>query len=210
MRGKPVVAFDIDGTMSDYHAHFLRFAQEWYGRPMPDPSENTDGVPLYQWMRTSRAKYRQCKLAFRQGGLKRSMPCYEGISELTHDLRKRGCEVWICTTRPYLHLSNIDPDTREWLRRNHVQYDNVLYGAHKYRDLVKEVKPENVVGVVDDLPEMTRQALALGLRPVILREQPYNQKASLFDDFTHACDTVQGIRSVLMESLDNWKVSRNG
>jgi len=183
LKQKPVVALDIDGTSGDYHGHFLRFAEGYYGRSMPDPSDNTDGVPLYQWMGTSKAKYRQCKLAFRQGGMKRSMPCFDGMSELTRALRKCGCEVWICTTRPYLRLDNVDPDTREWLRRNKLQYDAVLYGENKYRLLSKHVGAANVVAVVDDLPEMTRQAIAAGLFPVLLRDQPYNRNALAVTDF---------------------------
>jgi FMN phosphatase YigB (HAD superfamily) len=170
---KPVVALDIDGTLGDYHGHFLRFAEQWYGRAMPNPSEVTGGVPLYKWMRTSKDTYRQCKLAYRQGGLKRSMPAYEGASELTHAIRKDGAEVWIATTRPYLRLDNIDPDTRHWLRRNKIQFDGVLYGEHKYRDLKRILGPR-VLFVVDDLPEMIDQALSLGMR-AMLRRQPYNE-----------------------------------
>ena len=171
---KPVVALDIDGTLSDYHGWFTRFAELWTGREMPSPHENTDGVPLYKWLGMSKANYRQCKLAYRQGGMKRSMPCYAGASELTRAVRKAGCEVWICTTRPYLRLDNIDPDTRHWLRRNRIQYDGVIFGDHKYRDLVKLVGAKQVVLVVDDLPEMYEQAQTLGL-PVALRDQPYNR-----------------------------------
>jgi FMN phosphatase YigB (HAD superfamily) len=170
---KPVVALDIDGTLGDYHGHFTRFAEQWCGRAMPDPSLNTDGVPLYKWLGMSKATYRQCKLAYRQGGLKRSMPAYDGASELTRTLRKEGAEVWIATTRPYLRLDNIDPDTRHWLRRNKIQFDGVLFGEHKYRDL-NRILGERVLFVVDDLPEMIEQALGLGMR-AMLRRQPYNE-----------------------------------
>lgn len=173
MSDRKVVALDIDGTMGDYHGHFLRFAEMWYGRKMPDPSLNTDGVPLYKWMSTSKATYRQCKLAYRQGGMKRSMPVDPAASELSRYLRGRGVEVWICTTRPYLRLDNIDPDTRHWLRRNKIQYDGVLYGEHKYRTLAKTVGKDNILFVVDDLPEMILQARDVGL-PRFIRTRPYN------------------------------------
>jgi hypothetical protein len=170
----PVVAIDIDGTLGDYHGHFLRFAQDWYGREMPNPAEINPGLPLHKFMRTSKATYRQCKLAYRQGGLKRSMPAYPGAAELCKAIRGTGAELWICTTRPYLRLDNIDPDTRHWLRRNHIQYDAVIYGEHKYRDLVKCVGKDRVVGILDDLPEMCEQAGQLGLN-VLMRDQPYNK-----------------------------------
>jgi hypothetical protein len=171
---KPVVALDIDGTLGDYHGHFLRFAEQWVGRAMPTPEDINPGLPLHKHMRISKATYRSCKLAYRQGGLKRSMPCYPGARELTVDIRKAGAEVWIATTRPYLRLDNIDPDTRHWLRRNKIQHDAVIYGEHKYRDLVRNVGVNRVVAVMDDLPEMIEQALGRTLRS-FLRDQPYNR-----------------------------------
>lgn len=170
----PVVAIDVDGTIGDYHAHFLRFAADWYGRDMPDPSDINPGLPLHKFMRTSKATYRQCKLAYRQGGLKRSMPAYPGASDLTTMVRKAGAELWITTTRPYLRLDNIDPDTRHWLRRHGIQYDAVIYGERKYRDLARIVGADRVAAVLDDLPEQVAVADSLGL-PTILRDQPYNR-----------------------------------
>jgi hypothetical protein len=108
------------------------------------------------------------KLGYRQSGLKRGMPCFPGATELCSKLRRAGAEIWICTTRPYLRLDNIDPDTREWLRRNKIQYDGVLYGANKYRQLRDIVGGERIVGVLDDLPEMVAAAAGLGLRPVLI------------------------------------------
>src|SRR6478609_7554511 len=112
----PVVALDIDGTMGAYHAHFIRFAQAWTGKEMPSEYEPTGGVPLYKYLGISKATYRRIKLAYRQGGLKRSMPVYEGMGEFTRFVRKHGCQLWIATTRPYLSLDNIEPDTKHWLR----------------------------------------------------------------------------------------------
>lgn len=171
----PVVALDIDGTLGDYHGHFLKFAEGWLGKELPSPVSNTDGVPLYKLMGVSRTTYRQCKLAYRQGGMKRSMPVYSYARELTRVIRKNGCQVWICTTRPFLRLDNIDPDTRHWLeKRACVQYDGVLFGEHKYRDLRKIVGADRVIMVVDDLPELLDQAASQGMYGV-LRDQPYNR-----------------------------------
>lgn len=171
---RPVVALDIDGTLGDYHGHFLSFAQSWYGRDMPKPQSINPGLPLHKFMGTSKATYRQCKLAYRQGGLERSMPAYPGADEMTRQIRKAGAEIWLCTTRPYLKMDTQSPNTIHWLRRNHIQYDHMLAGPHKYRDLVKQVGKERIVCIVDDLPEMCDQANKLGLR-AILRDQPYNK-----------------------------------
>lgn len=199
--GKPIVALDIDGTLGDYHGHFLRFAEGWVGRAMPAPSEVNNGLPLYRHMGVSKATYRQCKLAYRQGGLKRSMPAYPGASELSRALRRAGAEVWICTTRPYLRLDNIDPDTRHWLRRNRIQYDAVLWGEHKYRDLVKSVGLRRVVAVVDDLPQLAEQAQGVGIECVYVRDQPYNRYSEghvKVEDLDHA-------QAAILSDIKRWK-----
>ena len=108
---------------------------------MPKQDEINPGMRLHKFMGVTLRDYRECKLAYRQGGLKRFMPCYPGASELATALRRRGAEVWICTTRPYLRLDSIDPDTREWLRRNKIKYDAILYGDDKYRELKRQAGP---------------------------------------------------------------------
>jgi hypothetical protein len=133
--------------------------------------------------------YRACKLAFRQGGMHRSMPVYPGADKMVRSYRSAGAEVWLCTTRPYLRLDGIHPDTRHWLRRNKIQYDGLLFGPNKYRDLARNVDPARVIAVLDDLVEMLEQAESVGF-PVYLRDQPYNRYIEKYPrvlDFVHDC-----------------------
>lgn len=191
----PVVAIDIDGTLGDYHGHFLRFAADWYGREMPDAQQINPGLPLHKFMRTSKSTYRACKLAYRQGGLERSMPVYDGANELCRQIRATGTELWLCTTRPYLKLDSQSPNTTHWLRRNHIQFDHMLSGPNKYRDLVKQVGKNLIVAVLDDLPEMIYQASDLGLWTMI-RDQPYNKHVNWH---YRAMDLHQARRTILQE-----------
>jgi len=189
---KPVVALDIDGTLGDHHGHFQQFAENYVARflgpdvhvnnseccyagwcvpgdepPVDNPRERYPyDIEFSDWLGMSKDVYRETKLAYRQGGMKRRMPVHEGASELVKNLRNAGAEVWLCTTRPYLRLDNIDPDTREWLRRHDIGYDGLIYGEDKYHQLAEIVGPERVVGVLDDLPEMFDEAAALGLWPI--------------------------------------------
>jgi FMN phosphatase YigB (HAD superfamily) len=203
---KPVVALDIDGTLAQYHAWFLQFAELYLGRPMPAYEGMADAgeTSLWRWMRVSKATYREVKLAYRQGGMKRSMPVYEGACELTRALRKHGAEVWICTTRPYLRLDNIDPDTRHWMRRNGIQFDGVLYGEHKYRTLAKIVGIERIVTVLDDLPELCGQAKRAGIKPMLI-QRPHN----MTDDSMQyqAVTSLGGAQFWIIEAIKEW---RNG
>lgn len=215
--GRPVVSVDIDGTLADYHQWFLRFAAEYLGREMPDPTEINPGLPLWKHMRISRRVYRETKLAYRQGGLKRSMPCLPGAGEVLRRIRRQA-EVWICTTRPYLRLDNIDPDTREWLRRNKIPYDALLFDPtdsdRKYDELVRQAG-DRVACVVEDLPEQAIIAGVLGLHPILLRDQPYNQDTH--DGVPgklhgwpaiHRWQTAEQLQSLMEETIDAWKQRR--
>lgn len=165
MRTKPVFGLDIDGTLAEYHLHFLRFARGWLGKPV---EMHYDGqVPLYRHLHISKTTYRQIKLSYRMGGLKRSMPAIPWAAPLTRTLRSWGAEVWVCTTRPYLSHDNIDSDTRHWLRRHRFACQGIIWGEHKYRELARTVGSGRVVAVLDDLPEMCDQAAALNMSPVL-------------------------------------------
>jgi hypothetical protein len=173
---RPVIAIDIDGTLGYYHEHFLAFAQNWLQRDLPDTWRDGE-CPFWRLLGTSKATYRQIKLCYRQGGLKRSMPVVPGATELTRAVRQAGAEVWLCTTRPYLRLDNIDPDTRFWLRSNGIQYDGVLFGENKYRDLATMVGSGRVVAVLDDEPEQVERAEKL-LLPAHIIDREYNRSAN--------------------------------
>jgi phosphoglycolate phosphatase-like HAD superfamily hydrolase len=210
--GKPVVALDIDGTLGDYHSNFLTFAALYFNRQGDwSTGEDNPGLRLWEWMGISQRDYRDAKLAYRQGGWKRWMPCYEGASQLTHEIRATGAEVWLCTTRPYLRLDNVDPDTREWLRRNRIQYDALLFDpAHeedgtKYDELARQAKPR-VAALVDDLPEMIEAAYKAGLcgfpaHGPILRDQPYNRH---YENWRRS-ESCEEIWIRVKHDIDRWK-----
>lgn len=169
---RPVVALDIDGTLGNWHNDFLGFAWRWlYGRAkIPDDHWFMyDGVPLNHHMGITKEQYRAVKLAYRQSGLKRDMQAFPGAYDLINAVREAGAEVWVCTTRPYLRLDNIDPDTREWLERNQLEVDGVIFGERKYRDLCELVGSERVIGILDDLPEMVREAQAQRLDATLIQ-----------------------------------------
>jgi hypothetical protein len=158
---RPVVAVDIDGTLGDYHRHFTDFAGRYMGRGVG--REYTGDRPFNEALGIDKQTYRQIKLAYRQGGMKRSMPVYPQAIWFMDQLRAMDVELWIATTRPYLRLDNIDPDTREWMRRHGIVADGILYDEDKYERLVELVDPERILVVVDDLLEQCQMADKLGL-----------------------------------------------
>lgn len=159
---KPVVAIDIDGTMGDYHEHLLHFAVNYFGKSGGDWWGYSGHGKFSEWfMQAFDVDYRSwwdCKLAYRQGGMKRSMPPFPSMTRFARDAAVMGCEVWVTTTRPFLRMDNIDPDTREWLRRNNVPYTGLIYDEDKYEALAERIDKSRVIAVYEDLIEMYTSA----------------------------------------------------
>jgi hypothetical protein len=196
---RPVVALDIDGTLGYYHEHFLAFAAQWLQRDDIPPIWRFGSQPFWRLLGTSKTTYRQIKLCYRQGGLKRSMPLMAWAPELTRGVRAAGAEVWVCTTRPYLRLDNIDPDTRFWLRNNGIQYDGVLFGENKYRDLTAMVGSHRVVAVLDDEPEQVVRAQKLEL-PTRIIDRSYNKHVDAL-----RCGSLLHAEREFTEMIANWR-----
>lgn len=162
----PVVAIDIDGTLANYYAHFHWFAELYLQEPLQEDWSETS--EFSEALKLDKEVYRDIKLAYRQGGMKRSIPPIDnGVADLVKSVRSAGIQVWICTTRPWLRLDNIDPDTRFWLERNVGRVDGLIFGEDKYLDLIDIVGKERILGLVDDLPENILRGHELGLNTMI-------------------------------------------
>jgi hypothetical protein len=214
---RPVVAFDIDGTMADYHSHLVEFIINYTGMepgpavPWPGSTADRIGGDFGDWVcfafGLDRRVYRDIKLAFRQGGQKRFMPVYPGAAAVASAAVEEGAEVWVTTSRPYLRLDNIDPDTREWLRRAEVAWDYMVYGEDKYKRLGELVDPERVVLVLEDLPEMYDQASqAFGREVPLLRQNAWNKGA---EAGRTTVDDLLDARAVLVQRVQDWNKSHN-
>ena len=201
---KPIVALDIDGTLGDYHGHFINFAQGYFGMMLPRHEEYDGSQPFWKFLGLDLRDYRDAKLAYRQGGLKRTIPMYHYADRLAADLRASGAELWIATTRPYNRMDNIDPDTQEWLRRNRIPYDHLIYGDTKYDQLSEMVDPARVVATLDDLPEHYEVAERLGLNP-ILRENHHNRAWREGEGLgAHVVDSLQRAAGLLVARVHGW------
>lgn len=204
---RPVVAVDIDGTLGDYHGHFLVFANSYLDKTIIGNPINYDGRDSFkEWFclkyGVTERDWHDVKLAYRQGGMKRSMPIFDGARALCWSARDAGAELWVTTTRPYLSLDNIVPDTVEWLRRNEIEYDGMLFDEDKYQQLAERVDPGRVVAVVDDLPEQLRAAAA-ALNPAapLLVRGDYNRGATYYGIST----TLEAACDIVLDRIATWK-----
>lgn len=202
---KPVVAIDIDGTLGDYHAHFLAFASAYLGAPAEEGYQGGESFRVWfcREYQVRENTWHDIKLAYRQGAQKRSMPMYHYADFLVNALREEA-EVWLTTTRPYLRLDNVDPDTRAWLRRSRIAYDALLYDEDKYGVLARSVEPERVVAVLDDLPEQYEAAqLEFGEAIPILRKTRWNAGVSK----SWSVKNLEEAYTRILPRVKNWRES---
>ena len=163
----PVVGLDVDGTLADYYEHMRWFAELYLQRPVRIDWDFAPTAEFSDALQLDKKTYRDIKLAYRQGGMKRSIPVLDDRGVMVRSIRAAGIQVWITTTRPWQRVDNIDPDTQFWLNRNLGRVDGVIYGEEKYMDLVDIVGKERILGVVDDLPENVVSAMSLGLKAAL-------------------------------------------
>lgn len=180
----PIVAMDIDGTLGDYHRQLIEFAMNYTGIKIPEAEWYRGDMRMKHWamgvFQIDERSWKDLKLAYRQGSMKRSMPVFDGAAELCGAIIDAGAELWLTTTRPYMRLDNVDPDTRHWLERQQIQYDGLLYDENKYEKLAELVDPDRVVAVVDDLPEQVMEARRVFNTDVpIHRRSQFNQSAGM-------------------------------
>ena len=203
---KPVVAIDIDGTLGDFHGHFEKFLNQYLAVPQT-LTRYKGSISYKEWAQIqygiSEKTWHDIKLAYRQGGLKRSMPMYYYASALTR-LVIEHAELWITTTRPYLRLDNVDPDTRFWLSYNAIRYDGLVYDEDKYQRLREIVGPDRVVAVLDDLVEECIAAnRVFGPGTAILRINEYNTLSGIHH-IKPRVESLPDIGRIIMNRIEHW------
>lgn len=202
----PVVAIDIDGTLGGYHEHFTWFSELYLQKQLNYGTPYNGSMPFNEWLGMDKGLYRQVKLAYRQGGMKRSMPISKGAVEMMRCLQGRA-EIWITTTRPYQRLDNIDPDTRFWLDYHGLKFDGILYDEDKYQKLADIVDKERVVGVLDDLAEQHDAASRVfGSHVPIQIRRPHNACTLR----TPRAATLTTAANMLNLRIDRWNRRNNG
>lgn len=210
---RPIVATDIDGTTADYYYQFFNFAASWLGVTEPDHQyhwiqDYHGDVSIAEFMGLDKRTYRQVKLAYRQGGMKRSMPLMPQADALFNLLRELDVEMWVTTTRPYLQTGNVDEDTREWLTRNNLPYDYIVYDDRKYQRLSEQVDPARVVAVLDDQHDDWMDAANLNLHPIMVRTRynyldPGMRSIGMLDK----ADGLQEAMTMLTNRVTAWRDS---
>jgi hypothetical protein len=193
--------------MGDYHSHFLKFASEYLG--YLGWRDDYDGSQSFKtWFcsafNTDIHTFRDIKLAYRQGAQKRSMPVRTWSRSAIQMLREAGAEIWITTTRPYMRLDNVDPDTRFWLQRHGLKFDYLLYDEHKYVALADRMESDRVCAVLDDQnDDLLEASRCFGYDACVLYATDWNVA---HHRQWHSA-SAQNVCSLLLDKVEEWSTN---
>jgi hypothetical protein len=203
----PVVVWDVDGTLANYHEHLAWFVALYWnlGEAAYLRGTHWDGLGNFEdVLGITQLQYREAKLAFRQGGQKRTMPIYQdGGIRTVIGMSHGGCDTWYATSRPWARLDAVDPDTRFWLEKHGLPLSGILYDEDdKYGKLISDhLDPARIIGVVEDLPEQYDRGVELGL-PMIQVARPHNRGEGV--KRPNRVD-MRDVAGQLQENLRKWK-----
>lgn len=164
VQGDRVVGVDIDGVLNTYPDCFV----QWVRRTWPTSTDLPQDSTLADLhLRLGASTMMAVKTAYRESGAKMDQPVREGAKDLLDGLRAHGFSVVLLSRRPYWRHYRIFADTLEWLQRNNLQHEAILFHPQKHVKIL-ETFP-NMVAMVDDEVEVCRAVQAAGVPTVLVR-----------------------------------------
>jgi phosphoglycolate phosphatase-like HAD superfamily hydrolase len=167
----PVVAVDIDGVLNDYPRSFLRWVEKRPGMLGVRPGLRTSGWATLRELRddVGPRKFLELKDSYRESGAKRDQGVRPGAKELLDGLRSNGLPVVLLSKRPYWRFYRIYADTLEWLERNGLFADAVLFHPEKHRQILESFP--KLLAMIEDDPRVAEEVRAAGYDVVLVRSE---------------------------------------
>ena len=164
-KDKKIVGIDIDGVLGEYHEWFLKYTDNEFGLKYKtiDELKKAIGTKNYEYI----------KSMYRQSGVKAGMPARPGASELTHKLKEMGYQIIILTARPYKKYTRIYSDTLEFLKRNGIQFDAIIWDEVKHVKIIREFP--DLEFMIEDTPSIANEVADEGYK-VFMPTNPNNEK----------------------------------
>lgn len=160
----PCCIIDIDGVLADYP----KFYYEWCIKNFYPEHSLQEFALLYRDMPLLSRE--ELKKKYRQSGAKRDVTLVPGAKELLDCVRRRSAlKIILMTNRPYADHYRIYPDTLEWLAKNELQFDGIIWSRDKGVDALKNFK--NTMWAVDDNPENVRRLREAKITTAMIRNE---------------------------------------
>lgn len=209
LESHPCVLVDIDGVLADWQEGFIN----WLGC-----SEDLD-VPYFETRHALRLWYEneagvkrqeEIKRLFRQSGAKRNLAVLPGARELLNLIRHESLlKIILLTNRPYDEHFRIYGDTLEWIEKNSLPYDAIIWAKDKGFEAVKTFK--NVAWAIDDKAKNVTRLREAGITTVHVNPEDPDRCTKAFYDFAlKVTEYGNGMTGSTMENLAfNWNLKQN-
>lgn len=93
--------------------------------------------------------YTDLKRDYRESDYKRNLEVRKGADAFSHFLKRNGYKVVIITSRPVEEHPRLIDGTIEWLKKNHILFDEIMFERNKPGAVVTKY-PDLSFGVDDD------------------------------------------------------------
>ncbi len=191
-----IVGVDIDGVLADYPYHFVNFINEKIGTNYK-PEDITTYDLYYGCLGLPVQIVKNLKDEFRQSGQNRYIPLIKGAKDFLKELQEDGYRIVLLSARPYKKYKRIFADTQEWLKKNKLVHDAILWDEDKCERLIREYGKDNVKFFIED--HLGNANSIAKISKVYLINKPYNQGK------THKnVLRVDDLQEVLQNELVRW------
>ena len=165
---KDTVVIDIDGVLADYRTGLLNWIiANKHGDLNRNAFELENEYSVWVDERSMNISYREWLEVleeFRMTRGKVGIPTFPYASQLCKYLKEKGYVIYLLTSRPIDIYSNIYIDTKEWLQKNDIPYDNLFWCRHKAEMVFRNGLIDRTAFAIDDEYKHIEHYSKLGIK----------------------------------------------
>jgi|TARA_Y100000310_G_scaffold273645_1_gene289201 hypothetical protein len=141
-RGHKIVFVDIDGVLATWPETYIQFVNNKLG---------TNYETFFEVENSLEKKLAySIKNDYRLSGVKSNMGMLENAAELLDSLKNSGYYIVLLTARLYKKIFRIYSDTLEWLNKNNLYFDAIIWKEEKEKYIIEHFNSNNVMFCIDD------------------------------------------------------------
>lgn len=170
LKDKKIIGLDLDGCIADYPRSYYNFIYKKTKKRIKDNGSYDVYKNVEKVFGEEKAK--KLKREYRESGQKRFIKTINEPDKVTDKLKRKGYKIIILSARPYKEYPRIFADTLEWLKKNKIKYDAILFDEHKEEKIIN--KFPNLNFMIEDNPNIALKIANKGYK-VYLVNHKYNE-----------------------------------
>lgn len=205
------VVVDIDNVLCDYVSGICDWVRMRYAVPssLLDELKSSRAYVSAETLNIKADTWQRMKHEFRTGGFKRTLPLMPGAREFLTQLKARGLQVVLLTSRPIDEYPNLLTDTVMWLNSNQLPFDYLWWGMDKAERIVRtDGLSQHVQFIVDDEPRFIDQFSRAGFNCFWYRPNPADGRGLHDTTRRDKVTEVHSLRHILDATVSSQEVTR--